>query len=267
MVCDGSKEALDRDLDGALRAGLVLPSGDSYRFLHDRVQEAAYSQIPEAKRAETHLRIARLLAAHTSTEKLEETIFEIVNQFNRASALMTSRDETERLAQFNLIAGRRAKASTAYVSALNYLVTGAALLRDDGWERRPDLMLPLDLNRAECELFTGDLAAAEERLTMLVSRAVDSIDQATIACLRIDLYMMLDRNDRALDVCLAYMRYLGVQWSPEPTEEEARREYDRTWSLLGGRDIEKLIDLPVMSDAAVVATLDVLTKALTPALY
>src|SRR5262249_49844257 len=107
MVCDGSKEALDRDLDGALRAGLVLPSGDSYRFLHDRVQEAAYSQIPEAKRAETHLRIARLLAAHTSTEKLEETIFEIVNQFNRASALMTSRDETERLAQFNLIAGRR----------------------------------------------------------------------------------------------------------------------------------------------------------------
>src|SRR5262245_1460276 len=128
-------------------------------------------------------------------------------------------------------------------------------------------MFALELNRAECEFLTGELAAAEERLTTLVSRATNSIDQATVACLRVDLYMMLDRNDRALAVCLAYMHYLGIEWSPHPTEEEARREYDRTWSRLGGRDIEKLVDLPVMRDPAVVATLDVLTKALTPALY
>jgi predicted ATPase len=128
-------------------------------------------------------------------------------------------------------------------------------------------MLPLELHRAECELLTGELAAAEERLTMLVSRALNSVDQATIACLRIDLYMMTDRNDCALDVCLAYLRYLGIEWSAEPTEEGARREYDRMWSRLGGRDIKELIDLPVMRDPAVVATLDVLSKALPPAVY
>ena len=128
MVREGSKEALDGDLEEALRAGLVLPSGDAYRFLHDRVQEAAYSQIPEGMRAETHLRIGRLLAAHTSPDKREETIFEIVNQLNRGAALITSRDEKEQLAELNLIAGKRAKASTAYVSALNYLVAGATLV-------------------------------------------------------------------------------------------------------------------------------------------
>src|SRR5262249_48014859 len=165
MVRGGSKEALDHDLDEALRAGLVLPLGDSYRFLHDRVQEAAYFQMPEAERVENHLRIGRLLAAHTPADKQEETIFEIVNQLNRGAALTTSRDEREQLAQFNLIAGRRAKASTAYVSALNYLVAGTLLLSDDGWERRPDLMLPLELHRAECEFLTGQLAAAEARLT------------------------------------------------------------------------------------------------------
>jgi PAS domain S-box-containing protein len=250
-----------------MEAGLVFWAEGAYRFLHDRVQEAVYSQIPETERVETHLRIGTLLAAQTSADKQEEMIFEIVNQLNRGATLMTSRDETERLAQFNLIAGRRAKASTAYVSALKYLVAGTALLGDDGWERRSDLMLPLELNRAECELLTGELAAAEDRLTMLLSRAIDPIDRATVACLRIDLHMMLARNDRALDVCLDYMRHLGIEWSPHPTDEEARREYDRTWSLLGGRDIEKLIDLPAMSDPAIVATLDVLTKALTPALY
>src|SRR5262249_1540047 len=90
MVCDGSNAAVASGLDDALRAGLVLTSGDTYRFLHDRVQEAAYSQIPEAERAATHLRIGRLLAAHTATDQIEERVFEIVNQLNRGATLMTS---------------------------------------------------------------------------------------------------------------------------------------------------------------------------------
>ena len=93
----------------------------AYRFVHDRVQEAAYSLIPEEARGEAHLRIGRLLAAHTPPEKREEAIFDIVNQLNRGAALITSREEREQLAELNLIAGKRAKASTAYASALNYL--------------------------------------------------------------------------------------------------------------------------------------------------
>ena len=118
---------LHGDLEEALRTGLVLHAEGAYRFVHDRVQEAAYSLIPEAERAEAHLRIGRLLAAHTPPEKREEAIFEIVNQLNRGAALITSHDEREQLAELNLIAGKRAKASTAYASALSYLVAGAAL--------------------------------------------------------------------------------------------------------------------------------------------
>ena len=81
-----------------------------------------------------------------------------------ARALITSRDEREQLAELNLIAGKRAKASTAYASALNYLVAGAALLPEDCWERQHELTFALELHRAECEFLTGALAAAEERL-------------------------------------------------------------------------------------------------------
>ena len=155
----------------------------AYKFVHDRVQEAAYSLIPEELRAETHLRIGRLLAAHTPPEKREETIFEIVNQLNRGAALITSRDEREQLAELNLIAGKRAKASTAYASALKYLVAGAALLGEDRWERRHELTFALELHRAECEFLTGQPAAAEERLTMLSSRAANMVEQrASRAC-------------------------------------------------------------------------------------
>jgi len=249
LVYEVSEEELHSDVHEALRTGLVLHSEGAYRFLHDRVQEAAYSLIPEHLRAEAHLRIGRLLAEHTPREKREEAIFEIVNQLNRGAALITSQDEREQLAELNLIAGKRAKASTAYASALNYLIAGTALLADDCWERRPELILALELHRAECEFLTGELAAAEVRLTMLSSRAANAIDQATVACLRVDLYTTLDRSDRAVDVCLACLRHLGIDWSPHPPEEQARREYERTWSLLGSRAIEELVDLPLMSDA------------------
>ena len=102
---------------------------------------------------------------------------------------------------------------------------------------------------------------------MLSLCTANTVDRATIACLQIDLYTTLDRSDRAVDVCLSYLHHLGVEWSPHPTEEEARREYERTWSLLGGREIEELIDLPLMSEPESVATLDVLTKVLTPAMF
>ena len=267
LVYEVSGEELHSNLQEALRTGLVLRSEGAYRFLHDRVQEAAYSLIPEHLRAEAHLRIGRLLAEHTPRERREEAIFEIVNQLNRGAALITSQDEREQLAELNLIAGKRAKVSTAYASALNYLIAGAALLADDCWERRPQLILALELHRAECEFLTGELATAEARLTMLSFRAANAIDQATVACLRVDLYTTLDRSDRAVDVCLAYLRHLGIDWSPHPPKEQARREYERTWSLLGSRTIEELVDLPLMSDALSLATQDVLTKVVPPALF
>jgi PAS domain S-box-containing protein len=261
-----SNDDLRQHLQEALRSGLVFASEVSFRFLHDRVQEAAYSLIPEAERAAAHLRIGRLLANHTPLAQREEAIFEIVNQLNRGAALIESHDEKAQLAELNLIAGKRAKASTAYASALQYLSAGAALLSDAG-HHRPGLLFALELQRAECEFSSGQLGAAEAHLATLASRATSLVDRAAVACLQSDLYTTLNRSDRAIEVCLGYLRHLSIEWSPHPTKEEAQLEYERIWTLLDGREIEQLIDLPVTTDAAVLATLDVLIKALSPAMF
>jgi PAS domain S-box-containing protein len=267
MVLQKSKEDVDSDLWDAVRLELVEHLEGSYKFSHDRVQEAAYSLIPEPLRVEAHLLIGRLLAVRTPPEEREEAIFEIVNQLNRGAALISSRDEREELAEFNLLAGQRAKATTAYASALTYLTAGEALLAEDSWERRRDLAFELALRRGECEFLTGALAAAEHRLAALSARAANTVERAKVACLRADLYTTLDQGSRAIAVGLDYLRHLGIDWSPHPTEEEARREYERVWSQLGARTIESLIDLPLMSDPATLATLDVLAKIGVPAFY
>jgi predicted ATPase/GAF domain-containing protein len=266
IVHGTTEEDIHSDLWEAVRLELIVRLEGVYQFVHDRVQEAAYSLIPADLRAAVHLRIGRLLAAHTPTEKQQEAIFEIVNQLNRGAPLIAARDEREQLAELNLIAGKRATASTAYASALTYIVAGAALLAEDSWERRRELTFAVELHRAECEFLTGARAEAEQRLAALSSRAATTVERATVACLRADLYMTLDQSNRAVAVGLDYLRHLGIDWSPHPTEEEARGEYQRIWSQLGGRRIEDLVDLPLMSDPASLATLDVLTK-LGPAAF
>jgi PAS domain S-box-containing protein len=258
--CETSQEDLHERLWDAVRAGLVLRSEDSYAFLHDRIQEAAYSLIPEEARAEAHLRIGRLLLAHTPPDKHEEIIFEIVSQFNRSTALIISQDEREQLAQLNLIAGKRAKKAAAYSSALTHLAGGRALLTDDCWKRQYQLTFELELYRAECEFLTSDLENAEERLSMLASRTGNLVDLAAVTALRVDLYIMLARSAGARDVVLEYLRQVGIHWSPHPTDDDVRLEFDRLWQQLGTRPIEDMIDLPLMIDTGTLATMNVLSK-------
>ncbi|AGW93902.1 ATP-binding sensor histidine kinase [Cupriavidus sp. DF5525] len=251
----------------AVRQELVERLEGSYKFIHDRVQEAAYSLIPKAMRAEVHLRIGRLLVTRTPAEKREEAIFEIVNQLNRGAALITQQEERDQLAELNLIAGKRAKGSTAYASALTYLNIGVALLAEDSWDRHHEIIFALELNRAECEFLTGELSVADERLAALSDHATTTVEQAIVACLHMDVCLVLDQSSRAIIVGLSCLRHFGIEWSPHPKDEAVRREYERIWSTLGDRAIDDLIDLPLMEDPASLATIDVLMKLWTPALY
>jgi PAS domain S-box-containing protein len=267
LVHGTSENKIHSDLWEAVRLGLIERLEGSYKFVHDRVQEAAYSVIPEDMRTHAHLRIGRLLAAHIPSEKLEESIFDVVNQLNRGTALITSQDERDRVARLNVIAGRRARASSAYASALTYFLAGAVLLGDDCWERQHDLAISLELHRAECEFLTGAVESAGERLAMLALRAANAVEAAAVTGLRVDVYMSLDQTNRAIEIGLDYLRGVGVEWSPHPGEEEARRAYDATWVQLGERPIEEMVDLPLMSDPASLATLEVLNKVAPAAMY
>src|SRR3981081_1057784 len=91
------------------------------------------------------------------------------------------------------------------------------------------------------------------------TRARTTVDSAAVTCVRINLYTNLDHSDSAVEVGLEYLRRIDDQWSPHPTAEDVRQEYDRLWQRLGSGSIEALLDLPLMSDPDWCATMDVLT--------
>jgi PAS domain S-box-containing protein len=259
LISGTEKEAVHASLWQAVRAGLIYRLDGAYVFIHDRVQEAAYALIPEHERALAHLRIGRLLASETAPDKRDEKIFDIVNQLNGGAALITTPKEREQVAELNLLAGKRAKSAAAYSAALQYFSKGYGLLGENDRTQRARLAFDLELNWAECEYLTGRLASAEERLSVLSRRAANLVDIAAVACLRMTLYTTLDQSDRSVEVGLEYLRQVGVDFSPHPTDEDVQQEYGRLWRHLGDGAIGALVDLPVTRDPECIATLKVLT--------
>src|SRR6266852_4831953 len=134
LVQGKTGDEIDAAFWESLQAGLIIRIENAYKFLHDRIQEAAYSLIPEAHRAEVHLRIGRMLLAGMTADELVEHLFDVANQFNRGAALLVDQDEKARVATIDLRAGRKAKASTAYAPACVYFATAMRLLDERDWD-------------------------------------------------------------------------------------------------------------------------------------
>ena len=267
-IVQGCSEAeLHAGLSEAAEVGLVSRAEDGYSFSHDRIREAAYALVPEGDRPAVHLRIGRLLLANLPAPEASEMIFDVVKQLNRGMTLVDSPDERLRFAELNLIAGRRARATTAYESALVYLAVAESLLSEEHWQRHYALRFSLALHRAECEFLTGKLAAAEERLSGLQERAIGATHLAAVASLRITVYITMNRTDRAIEVGLEQLRAFGIDWSAHPGEEEVRAEYDRLRTHLDEHPIETLVDLVSTTDPGLLAVMDILRELLPAAIF
>ena len=267
LVQGKTEEEIDAAFWEGLQAGLIIRLENAYKFLHDRIQEAAYSLIPEAHRAEVHLRIGRMLLAGMTADELVEHLFDVANQFNRGAALLVDQDEKARVATIDLRAGRKAKASTAYAPACVYFATAMRLLDERDWDSQYALMFRLWLERAECEFLSGNVDKAEQLIMELLRRGASKVDKAAVYHLKVHLQIVKGEYPQAVDSALACLRLFGIDIPAHPTWEQAEAEYETLWRNLHGRPIESLIDLPLMTDPELLATMHALEALLVPAYY
>jgi PAS domain S-box-containing protein len=267
LVHGTTEEATHAALWEAVHAGLVFREDGAYRFLHDRIQQAAYSLIADEQRADVHLRIGRALLVSMTADELTEHLFDVANQFNRGAARLIDRDEKPQVAAIDLRAGRKAKASAAFESACVYLASGMALLDERHWSSHYELMFSLRLERAECEFQTGNFDTAEQLIVELLQRGASKVDQAAVYHLKILLHTVKSENAQAVASALTGLRLFGIDIPAHPTWEQVQAEYEAVWQTLNGRPIESLIDLPLMTDPEQQAAMQVLSTLLDPAYF
>jgi PAS domain S-box-containing protein len=266
LVLGKSEADIHAALWDATRAGLILRQESAYAFPHDRIQQAAYSLIPDEHRADLHLRIGRVLLASMTAGQLAEHLFDVANQFNRGKARLVDRDEKAQVAMIDLRAGRRAKASAAYTSACVYLTAGMALLDERDWDSQFALTFSLWLERAECEYLSGNFDRAEQLIGKLLARATSNVDQAAVFQVKLLLHTVKSEYPQAVASGLTCLRLFGIDLPAHPTLEQVRAEYETLWQSLNGRSIESLIDLPLMTDPELQAAMQVIS-VLTPPAY
>ncbi len=267
LVHGTTEGAVHAALWEAVHAGLVFREDSAYKFLHDRIQQAAYSLIPDEHRAEVHLRIGRVLLANMSAGQLAEHLFDVANQLNRGAARLIDRDEKAQVATIDLRAGRKAKASAAYASACVYLGAGMALLGEGDWGSQYELTFSLWLERAKCEFQTGNFEKAEQLIVELLQRGASKVDEAAVYHLKVLLHTVKSESAQAVATALTCLRLFGTDIPAHPTWEQVQSEYETVWQNLNGRPIEGLIDLSVMTDPEQHAAMQVLSTLLGPAYF
>ncbi|ATB36882.1 hypothetical protein CYFUS_002297 [Cystobacter fuscus] len=272
-----------------LREGLVLPVGDAYkfiedrsaaaafveretpgesarvvyRFLHDRVQQAAYSLIPEDSRREVHLRIGRLMRSALSKGERNEELFTIVGHLNLGAELITGQAERDELAEFNLMAGRKAQSSAAHAAALGYLEKGLSLLGPERWTRCFPLALQLHTQAVEVCFLSTDFPSMEHHSDEVLRHAHGTLDLVRVYEMKIQAYVIQNRLKDAVLAARRSLSLLGIEFPDQSTSEDVRAAFARTKALIGERRIEDLIDLPPMTDPKMLVAMRIFTSIAT----
>ncbi|AFY81981.1 putative ATPase [Oscillatoria acuminata PCC 6304] len=238
----------------------------NYRFFHDRVQQAAYSLIPENEKQQTHYRIATLLQRNTSATEQEERLFEILNHLNLSRALVTEPAQRTELSRLNLRAAHKAKAATAYVAAIEYLSVGMEILPADCWQQEYDFTLALHNAMAEAQYLSTNFVQMENWAQIVLQQANSLLDTIKVQQIRI-LGMKAEHDlESALDIGLEVLKGLSVEFPDQPAGADIGKALTKTAQLWAGKSPLQLIDLPEMVDAHRLAAMQIMTE-LIPCAY
>ncbi|MFS8118890.1 MAG: ATP-binding protein, partial [Microcoleus sp.] len=286
IVSDRPQTEVATSLWKALQEGLILPQSEvykfyvgqsihdkeqdsqtvNYKFLHDRVQQAAYSLIAEDKKQSTHLSIGQLLLRDSSTSEREERLFEIINHLNVGIVLISQPQERENLAQLNLSAGQKAKAATAYGAAIGYLAMGIKLLPETAWESHYPLTLALHEEIAEASYLNTDFEQMEKWVSVVIQQAKTLLDTIKVQQSRILGAKAQGQLLDSIQIGLQMLRTLGIEFPEQPTQADIGQAFGVTRELWADKVPGSLLDLPTMRDPQLLAAMEILTT-LVPAAY
>ncbi|MBF2063739.1 MAG: AAA family ATPase [Calothrix sp. C42_A2020_038] len=268
-ISEQSLQGTTEALQPALQQGLVLPlnkeykvpllfedeelnnfsfddSRVAYRFLHDRVQQAAYLLIPDDQKQATHLKIGQLLLKQTSPQLLNDIIFDVVNQLNCGIDLITEQLEKNQLAELNLKTGLKAKTSTAYESAQKYLHLGISLLGSESWQTNYELTLSLYVEAAEVAYLNSNFEEMERWIDIALQNAQTLLDRVKLYEIKIASSSTRNKLSEALETALTVLKLLNVEFPQQPNQDDHALAFQETQRAMYGKAPADLAQLPEM---------------------
>ncbi|NEQ45800.1 MAG: AAA family ATPase [Leptolyngbya sp. SIOISBB] len=281
VVCEQRPEQVAADLWQGLQAGFVMPEnkiyrffqGESthqlasdtllveYRFLHDRVQQAAYELISEDQKQATHLKIGRLLWSHLPPQEKDKHLFTIVNHLNIGQALIQDMPERSQVAQLNLDASQKAKAAVAYEASRRYCYAGQQFLPTVQGRKDNPLYFELAIATIEAEYFCHNLETAEVLAQAAIENAQTLLDRIKVHELQILFEINKNQMNQAIAFAIDVLKLLDVNLPQAPEPVQQKVDSLRQTIAMPVEAISQLMSLPPVQDDAKLAAIRILTNA------
>lgn len=257
------EELILSDMAEAFDSGLIFFSQDMCYFLHDRIQEAAYSLVPEGEKEYFHYTIGTYIYSNTEESALFENIFYIVNQLDSGKSHITSREEKKNLARLNLIAGEKAKKSAAYQPALYYLDQGISLLENSDWAKNYELCFNLYIQAQEAAYLNTEFSRLEDYARVILANTDEILDRVKAQEIQIQAYMAQHQLEKTVRLTLDMLTSLGVTMPQKFSRRILFTEFLKTRMLLFNKSNEQLLNHPEMTSPHYIAAMKTATTAAT----
>jgi predicted ATPase/signal transduction histidine kinase/CheY-like chemotaxis protein/tRNA A-37 threonylcarbamoyl transferase component Bud32 len=259
MLSEQSQEEVFSNLVTAIKADFILPAGNldenlliqDYRFVHDRIQQAAYSLIDETEKKQIHLKIGQLLLdkskSPTIGKQTGERTFEITDHFNRGIELIQDRKERKKIARLNLIAAQKAKGAAAYRAAAEYLKIGRDLLDSYSWKLEYNLTMTLYVEAIEIAFILGDFQGQEELSKAVMTKGRSLLEKVEVYEFKILAYQSHNQLLEAIETALEVLKLLDVTFPKSPAYLDAEIAWKEIEAKLANQEMSQLIDSPPMT--------------------
>lgn len=285
------RASLDSDTPMLSKESIVI----NFKFLHDRVQQAAYSLIPEKDRQKTHLKIGRLMLQFADNQVqsegyrmsddelfersrqgvvslssyLDRNIFDITNQLNAGSKLLRrlggNGEEILRLISLNLRAGLIAKQATAYDASVKYYRQAITLLDDNAWDAHYEMTYFVYFGLADALYYATAFKESQKWFMIALDNSKFAKDKAEIYHGLLKCYTAEGQTTEAITCALNGLRILGYDL---PSTEGAMESYcsnvSRRVENMNAGDIRAMLNLPLSIDAVHIATIRILISSIPP---
>ncbi len=238
----------------------VAPQYCTYRFCHDRVQQAAYELVPAPQRRRIHWQLGQLLRRDIEPERFSDSIYTLVGHLNLGRPSALSLMESRELAHLNQRASQQALATNAYAESIRYGDAGIEQLGEQGWDDQPELMRTLHECVAEAAYLKGAFRQSEQTLETLFCRVPSLFEQVKAYEIRIEALKAQNRGEDAIATGLMILQQLGVSFPEQPQPHQMMLSMAKTKLCLLGKSTEALADLPVMDQPRVLSAFRIMEK-------
>jgi PAS domain S-box-containing protein len=282
-ISDKSFEECMKLMQEPIMEGILMPVGKGYfadkqeskqssqqtstnfRFSHDKIRDFIYSTIEPENCKTFHFKVGQCLLENTPVYNQPFIIFEIVNQFNLGFDFVSSNAKKIELAQLNLKAGKKAKTSAAYESALNYFQSGIKFLPDDTWSRHYELTLSLFVEAAEASYLSGCYDRMETFSIVVFKNAKELLDKVKIFEIKIQALNAQYKLTEAISTAKHALELLGVSIPDKLKNRHIVMKYFMTRLMIAGKKIENLSKLLQMKDPPRLAAMRIMMSVISPA--